>query len=282
MIRPFAAALAALALAFAAAAPAQARDGDVPSCYAANRMAEPVPLPRRAVFLLIDETTLLNQSLQASAWQAVAPLVAPGTELTVVRFSAYSQSRYTSTVFSGLVEEGVAEGDRHAIGVKKLRQFDECLAGQRGFVVKKLQAAMAQGFSGASVDLAKSDVLAAMSDVSVSVRASRAAQKIVVVVSDMLENSTVSSFYERNGMRAIDPAAEMGRVRKAGLLGDFDNARIWVMGAGLIASDTTGKKAVYRDPIRLKALQNFWTDYFAQSKGNLVDFGTPELKQSIR
>jgi hypothetical protein len=280
LIRPFALALAALA--FVSAAPVLARDGDVPSCYAANRMSEPAPVPRRSVFLLIDETTLLSPALQASAWQAVAPLIAPGTELSVVRFSAYSQARYTSMVFSGLVEEGVPESGRHAISVKKLRQFDECLAGQRGFVVKQVQAAMAQGFANASVDLAKSDVIAAMSDVSVSVRATRAAQKVVLVISDMLENSTVTSFYERNGMRSIDPAAEMGRVRKAGLLGDFDNARIWVMGAGLIASDTTGKKAVYRDPIRLKALQSFWTGYFAQSKGNLVDFGTPELKQSIR
>lgn len=280
MIRPFAFSLAALAL--ACSAPVQAREGDVPSCYAANRMSEPAPAARRAVFLLIDETTLLNPALQSAAWQAVAPLIVAGTELTVVRFSAYSQSRYTSTAFSGLVEEGVPESERHAISVKKLRQFDECLAGQRSFMVKKVQTAMAQSFGNASTDLAKSDVLAAMNDVSVSVRAARAPQKLVLVISDMLENSTVSSFYERNGMRAIDPAAEIARVRKAGMLGDFDNARIWVMGAGLIASDTTGKKAVYRDPIRLKALQTFWTDYFAQSKGNLIDFGTPELKQSIR
>jgi len=280
LIRPITLALAALAL--APAMQAQARSADVPSCYAANHMSEPVPAPRRSVFLLIDETTLLDPSLRASAWQAVAPLVAPGTELTVVRFSAFSQSRYTSTMFTGLAEEGVPEGQRNAISVKKLKQFDECLAGQRGFVLKKLQAAMAQSFASASGDLVKSDVIAAMSDVSVSVRASRAPQKLVLAISDMLENSTVTSFYERNGVRSIDPAAEMNRVRKAGMLGDFDNAQVWVMGAGLIASDTTGKKTVYRDPIRLKALQNFWTDYFTQSKGKLVEFGTPELKQSIR
>jgi len=280
LIRPLAIVLALLAL--APAMQAQARNGDVPSCYAANRMVEPVPVPRRSVFLLIDETTLLDPALQASAWQAVALLVTPGTELTVVRFSAFSQARYTSTVFSGLSEEGVPEQQRHAISVKKLKQFDECLAGQRGFVLKKMQTAMAQGFASASGDLAKSDVIAAMGDVSVSVRAAKAPQKVVLVISDMLENSTVTSFYERNGVRSIDPAAEMTRVRKAGMLGDFDNAQIWVMGAGLIGGDTTGKKAVYRDPIRLKALQSFWSDYFTQSKGKLVEFGTPELKQSIR
>ncbi|MGV7209820.1 hypothetical protein ACLB1G_18425 [Oxalobacteraceae bacterium A2-2] len=280
-MRRLAPALAALAL--ASALPALARAGDVPSCYAANRMTEaPAPAPRRAVFLLIDETTLLNTALQGSAWKAVAPLIEPGTELTVVRFSAYSQSRYTTTVFSGLVEEGVPEAARHAISVKKLKQFDDCLAGQRGFVVKKVQAAMAQGFASASGDLAKSDVIAAMNDVSVSVRASQAPQKVVLAISDMLENSTISSFYENNGVRAIDPAAEMGRVRKAGMLGDFAGARVWVMGAGLIAADTTGKKTVYRDPIRLKSLQNFWTEYFSQSKATLADFGTPELKQPIR
>lgn len=261
---------------------ATARANDVPSCYAANKMDTAAPAPQRSVFLLIDETTLLSPGLQAAAWQAIAPQIVAGTELTVVRFSAFSQSRYTSTVFSGALEQGVPDSARHAISVKKLRQFDECLAGQRNFVVKKMQTAMAQGFASASGELAKSDVIAAMADVSVSVRAAGAPEKLVLVISDMLENSTISSFYERNGMRNIDPAAEMARVRKASMLGDFAHARIWVMGAGLIASDTNGTKAVYRDPIRLKALQGFWTDYFAQSQGKLVDFGTPELKQSIR
>lgn len=274
--------LALLCAALSCAAPSQARQNSVPSCYAANQMEQAVPAPQRALFLLIDETTVFNPALQAAAWNAVAPLVVPGTTLTVVRFSAFSQARYTTTSFSGALEEGVAASARHAISVKKLKLFDECLKGQQAFVVKKVQAAMAQAFGNASSDLVKSDVIAAMSDVAVSVHAGKAAQKIVFVMSDMLENSAIGSFYEAKGVRRVDPAAEMAKVSKAGMIGDFDNARIWVMGAGIVAADKAGGKGVYRDPVRLKALQNFWSDYFKQSKGSLVEFGTPELKQPIR
>ena len=258
-----------------------AQKGGVPSCYAANQMTGSVPQPTRTLVMMIDETTLFNKSLRASAWDAVTPLLAPGTMLTVMHFSAFSQSRYTSINFSGLIEEGVPDSTRHAISMKKLRTFDECLKGQQGFVRDKLQAAMMEAFSKSSADLAKSDVIAAMSDASVAMRASGAKEKILFVMSDMLENSSVTSFYEAKGVRKIDPGAEIAKVDKAALFGDFGGARVWVMGAGLV-SEEGQSKGVYRDPIRLKALQNFWAIYFKRSQASLVEFGTPELKQPIR
>lgn len=273
--------ISALLLALFGAVAGHAQQNSVPSCYAANKMEVPVPAPKRVVFLMIDETTLFNNALRASAWDAVTPLLLPGTALTVVRFSAFSQSRYTTLGFSGAMEEGVAESSRHTISVKKLKTFDDCLKGQQGFVRSKLQTAMMEAFGNGSSELAKSDVIAAMKDVSVAMSSTQAPEKILFVMSDMLENSSISSFYEAKGVRKIDPAIEIGKVKKVGMFGDYGGARVWVMGAGLVPEEGASK-GVYRDPIRLNTLHSFWVEYFKQSKAKLVEFGTPELKQSIR
>lgn len=270
-----------LLLAIAYAGGAQAQQNSVPSCYAANVMEVKIPVPKKAVFLMIDETTLFNNGLRAAAWEAVTPLLQPGTSLTVVRFSAFSQSRYTSTSFSGLQEEGIPESARHAISVKKLKSFDECLKGQQSFVRGRLQAVMIEAFNKGSADLAKSDVVAAMKDISVAMKATPGVDKILFVMSDMLENSSISSFYEAKGVRKIDSKAEIEKVKKVEMLGDYGGARVWIMGAGLV-SEEGSNKGVYRDPIRLNALNAFWTDYFKKSNATLVEFGTPELKQVIR
>ena len=258
-----------------------AEQNNIPSCYAANKMDVAPPPPKRAFLLLIDETTQFNNKLRESAWKQAKPLLQPGTSLTLVRFSAFSQSRYTTVSFSGLIEEGVTDSQRHSISVKKLKKFDTCLEDQKHFVWQQLQKAMSEAFDNVSSELAKSDVIAAMKDVSVLMKAATSPEKILFVMSDMLENSTISSFYEGNRVKKIDPKTELKKVKKEEMFGDFGNVKVWVMGAGLVPEEP-GSKGVYRDPIRLKALHAFWNDYFKESKATLVEFGTPELKKEIR
>jgi len=69
--------------------------------------------------------------------------------------------------------------------------------------------------------LHKSDVLASLAEVSRLVKNSTTQKRIVLIVSDMLENSTISSFYANNNARRIDPAKEMNIASKEKMLGDF-------------------------------------------------------------
>jgi hypothetical protein len=253
----------------------------VPSCYTANKIEVAAPSAARHVFVMVDETTLFDDRLKAVAWSSIEPLVVGGTHLTVVRFSAYAQQRYTTTSFSGLVEATIPDRARGSISVRKLKTFDECLKGQQGFVLKKLEGALSEAFTNASSDLRRSDVMAAFNDMANAVRTSASKDRIVVVMSDMLENSSVSSFYATRGIRKVDPAAELEKATKTGMVGDFGGARVWVIGAGLLAADSTERKGVYRDPVTMQELKRFWTQYFEKSKASLVEFGAPELKQQI-
>lgn len=117
-----------------------------------------------------------------------------------------------------------------------------------------------------------------MQDFSVNVIAPiETKRKIVILASDMLENSTITSFYANNTIRQISPSKELNTIKTSGLFGNFGGAEMYVVGAGM----TNGAKK-YVDPKKLNALKSFWSDYFASSNANLKYFGTPALKTAIR
>lgn len=272
-------------VAFAAAlcaAPALAAD-DIPSCYAANQL--PVPgEPDRALFVLIDQTTLLDSNLIRDLGRQLQGLIVPGTSFHILSFSAYSQGRYLQPLASGTLEAPLTEKSlRDATSVKQLKSLDGCLKSQQAFGAKLAAKAVGDALQGASGDLARSDVIGSLASVSKAVSESAARKRLIFIVSDMLENSSVSSFYTQDRMRQIDPAAELEKLRKANIKADFGGASVYVMGAGIVP-EAAGRKAAlnYRSAQSLDALKRFWGGYFTQSNATLVEFGTPALLTPIR
>jgi hypothetical protein len=275
-----AAALAALGLgAGAIAAPAN----QIPSCYTAGKL-EVAPGPvQRAFFIVLDETVVLDDSLKRSLWELVKPLVAPGTEVSVYRFSAYSQGKYLDVVASGVLETPIPAKVRDSVSVPKLKTFDACMNGQAQYGLTLTRNAIGKVLADSSFDLAKSDIDGSLFALSKVVKESKAPIRTVLLVSDMLENSTVSSFYQNKGVRNVDPAAELKKVEAAKLFGDFGGASVYVMGAGLIQVAPGGKApAQYRDTKTMSSLQQFWSGYFERSNARLEAFGTPALLSVIK
>jgi hypothetical protein len=180
-----------------------------------------------------------------------------------------------------VIESPIPEKLRDDVSERALRSFDACMTGQSAFAKKMLLTSIGRVESVATNDLAKSDILAALKDISDKVRASSASDKVVLLASDMLENSTVSSFYAHNAVRRIDPQLEMKKAMAAGLIGDFGSARVYVIGAGLLAEDAKGNH-LYRDPQTMSALKEFWTLYFQKSNAKVGEFGTPALLGAVQ
>lgn len=254
----------------------------IPSCYSANGLDAKTAAPKRDITILIDQTTLLDEPLKRSIMQAVGELFVPGISFSVIRFSAYAQGRYTSVSVRGVLESQLDTRSRNAVGVNVLKRFDACMAGQLAYGRKMAAMAINEAISGASSDLAKSDILSALRESSAIPRQSPAKDRLFILISDMLENSAVTSFYTRGAVRTINPEHELHKVEKSGLFADFGGARVYVIGAGLVAADTSGKKAVYRDPKTMRLLADFWTGYFGKSNASLAGFGQPELLTPIR
>ena len=255
---------------------------EIPSCYAANKLDIKLPLPDRELFVLVDQTTLFDEKLQNSIFENTWSFLGANSAFTIVAFSAFAQGRYTDVVASGMIEPPFPEKERNSTSQKLLKSFDSCMKSQEPWAKKHAIEAIKRTLVAASADLAKSDILAALKDVSSRIKASSAKDKVLFMASDMLENSTVSSFYAGNTkVRVLDPAKEMSSAERANLIGDFGGARVFVLGAGLIgpAGDS---KASYRDPRTMNALHEFWMKYFEKANARLEQFGQPALLQPIR
>lgn len=258
---------------------------DIPSCYTASKIGIPSPPPGVELFVLIDQTTPLDANLQNAVLENVGSLVRPGTAFVIGSFSSFGQGRYLEILTAGTLESPIAEKTRDDIGVKLLRNFDTCMQGQLDYGRKAAAAALNKAFVGGSAELARSDVMSSLKELSNRVRQSVARDKVVFVVSDMLENSSISSFYANRNVRALDPAVELKKAENAQQLGDFSGARVFVLGAGLVQENAGGRNrdsGVYRDPKTIGSLRQFWGQYFARSNAKLIEFGAPALMAPIR
>ena len=261
--------------------PAYAATNSIPSCYEAKLVAPAVPLTKE-LFVLVDQTTLLDDQLKQTVAEQVRPFLSKGNGFSVLVFSAFTQGKYTQLLTSGQLDHALSDSLRSDVSKPALGKFDQCMTRQAGLAGQAVGGALRSAFEGSSGDIAKSDVLASLKDISSKVRQSKATEKVVLLVSDMLENSSVSSFYANQSVRKVDPSKEMKLATDNNLIADFGGARVYVLGAGLLSEDVKKKKASYRDPKTMSALADFWRSYFEKSNAQLIEFGQPALLNQIK
>lgn len=271
---------AAVAVAFAALtgnANAGQRDM-VNSCYEMLKLEKPEAELSREVFVIIDQTISFPQEQRLSWTQDVIKKVEPGTAVTVVTFSAFISDRFAAIEFSGQMDVPPSQSERDNLPKRSLRGLDKCLIAQLNFGRQKVAEAMTAAFDGASLEIPRSEIIGTLKDISTNIVAqSPSVDKQVLLISDMLENSSDMSFYARNTVRKIEPEKEVSQVADMGNFGDFGGAKVFVAGAGTIA--VKGKKQIetYRDAASMSALEEFWSAYFDGSNATMVVFGKPSL-----
>ena len=240
-----------------------------------------MPLAKE-LFVLIDQTTLLDDQLKQSVAEQVRPFLSKGNGFSVLVFSAFTQGKYTQLLTSGQLDHAMPDALRSDVSKPILAKFDQCMTRQTGLAGQAVGSALRSAFEGSSGEISKSDVLASLKDISGKVRQSKATEKVVLLVSDMLENSSVSTFYANQSVRKIDPSREMKLATDNNLMADFGGARVYVLGAGLLSDEAKKKKTAYRDPKTMLALADFWKSYLEKSNAQLVEFGQPALLNQIK
>lgn len=254
----------------------------ISSCYDKKLQAKSVSLESE-IFIAIDQTTLLDPKLKQLVADNIKPFLSANHGFTVMTFSAYTQGQYTAVAVSGKLSPALEAAQRNDISKPVLGKFDQCMSLQPQQAAQIVGGALRSAFDGTSTEISKSDVLASIKAISSKVRQSTAQNKVVLVVSDMLENSSVSSFYGPKGqsVRKVDPIHEMKLVEQNQLMADFKGARIYVIGAGLLSDDTNTSKR-YRDPQTMQALSTFWRLYFEKSNAHLIEIGQPALLNPVK
>lgn len=249
---------------------------DVPSCYDALQIQHTGQATQKELFVLVDQTTVLDKNIMIYTYKNMMHFIKNGYAVTIASFSSNSNGKYTDVAYSGRLELLLPEEAKHTIAKKKLRKYEGCMNAQHGYAKKKSTQALVRVLKGASKELPHSDIIKSLHDIATHlIRPSSAKQKVVLLVSDMMEHSSVTSFYSKGGLRALDSKKEMKKLEKSGFRADFSAAKVYVVGAGMV-----GKKK-YRDAKSLKSLTKFWEAYFSASNARLIDIGTPMLLEDI-
>jgi len=249
---------------------------DVPSCYKALHIENPDPIPEKELFILVDQTTQLDKNMMIYTYKNMMKFIKNGYAVTIASFSSNSNGKYTDVPYSGKLESLLPDAAKHEIAKKKLRKYQACMNGQYRYAKKKATKALVATLKGANKKLPHSDILKSLSDIAAHlIKPSKAKEKVVLLVSDMMEHSSITTFYTKGSLKKIDTKKEMAKLQKSGFSADFDGAKVYVIGAGMV-----GKKS-YRESKTLKALTDFWEKYFHTSNAKLEAIGTPMLLENV-
>ncbi len=249
---------------------------DVPSCYKALKIDNPDAAVQKELFILVDQTTQLDKSLMIYTYKNMMKFIRNGDAVTIASFSSNANGKYTDVAYAGTLEPLLPESAKYEIAKKKLRKYQACMNGQYRYAKKKATKALVRTLKGANKKLPHSDILKSLDDIAEHlIKPAKAREKIVLIVSDMMEHSSITTFYAKGSLKHIDTKKEMAKLKKSGYSADFDGAKVYVIGEGMV-----GKKS-YRDSKTLKALTSFWEAYFAASHARLQAIGTPMLLEDI-
>ena len=199
-----------------------------------------------------------------------------GYAVTIASFSANANGKYTDVAYAGKLENLLPQSAKHDIAKKTLRKYQGCMNGQYKYAKKKATKALVSVLKGANKKLPHSDIIKSLDDIAAHIiKPSQASKKVVLLVSDMIEHSSITTFYSKGLIKKIDVDKEMSKVKSSGHLANFSGADVYVIGTGVI-----GKKG-YRDAKTLKRLTDFWEAYFSKTNANLKALGTPMLLEDI-
>lgn len=254
---------------------------DLPSCYQ-NSELKNIDTIGRELIVVIDGTFDPDVELKKMVHDKVQSYIRPNDKISVISFSSYIGEAYTKLRFSGIIEAGVPDGKRNSISKKVLRQIDDCLQGQINFARKSIDDAIKSGFKPAGVEVPKSEIVGNLSRVLKSLlipSSEAAAPKTVLLVSDMLENSDITTFYKSNAVKPINVQSEIEKVKSGGYTTNWYGANVYIMGAGWVHKKY---RSGFRGSDIMASLESFWEEYFKLSNATIVEFGQPVLMSELK
>lgn len=256
-----------LLVAIGLSAPARGAD-----CFDEMRLAPYRPPVAREVLVAVDETTLVPPHLAADLNRTLREAVRPGDRVSLLAFSAVSRDRYVRETFQVTVEPALSDAVRRTLPVRRIRPLERCIELRHERANRAVREQTAAMLERASAGIQRSEIVFSLREIGARLQASPVKEKVLVLVSDMLENSAFSIFYAHRRLALIDPVQEMEKIRAKSLTAPLAGVRVYVFGGGLAAMDEA-----YRAPPNLLALEHFWSEYVKASGGQLAAFGKPAL-----
>ena len=245
-----------------------AERNDLSSCYDRSGLSDfKGPASGRQLVVVVDQTIPMPQDIQRAAWDKIGRFVQPGDQVKLYTFSAFVPGEYMRLITDVTLDTPPAADQRDAMSKGQNKAF---VAGVGGLFVKALREAKS--------DLPKSEIMNALRLVGEDMRQQPAKERVLFLISDMLEHSDYTSFYASDKISNLNVDKELKLAGDKHLFADLDQARVYVTGAGLV---TDKVKHAYRSGKTMGLINDFWKNYFASSNASLMAFGAPSLNVDL-
>lgn len=252
------------------------------SCYNEIDVAEPPPPIKRGLLVLVDNTVEFDRRIQDEVFNKIMifmserdrpsglirnttndPKIGDGDRIIIMSFSHYGSGRFTGIRGDWRLEQlPINAGDVPKPTLRKLRV---CLVRQVQNRKNYIQEKLEEIYSESSKDIPTTELIETL------VRTSReliplleVEEIFLLIVSDMMENSDITSFYRRT----IEPGTEMRQMEKIDLIPDYPGTKIYVIGAGYTYNRSHSTKV-------MRKVKDFWQQYIERAGGQLCEFGAP-------
>jgi len=244
------------------------------SCFADIDYVKVTPQKtKRALYVLVDETVPLTANMKKRVVALLDDWGKPGDMIKIARFSASYRNLYPELVFSEEVEMMPGERFMFNLSYKDKKYVKLCLDEQRNNFKALFQKQLRLSLKNINPKIPKSELFGSLKLLSKQVYLPDVAEeKTVFLITDGIENSTVTSFYAKGKVRTINARKEISKVRRKGMMGYWKKSNVYVYGLGLMPDDKS-----YATPETIQKLIRFWEQYFVESGGKVKAIGSPEL-----
>ncbi|MFY9074713.1 hypothetical protein OZZ08_07055 [Malaciobacter mytili] len=233
------------------------------------------------VFILVDESTYFDENSKEGIFKKISPFIKENVRINIDSFTEYSKTRKNKDLGSYFIYSNLTKEEEDEISRSKVRDLKECLENAKIFAYNGIKKNLEKAYRKKEDHLKKSEILRNLKIYSKNnIRYSDAKRKVVIILSDMLENSEYLSFYKNGKVKEIDIEKEMEIVKKNRLLGKFNNAEIYVYGLGLV--EVNSVKEDSRNSKILDNLIDFWDEYFTQSGGKPIGLDSSNMNFDIK
>ena len=241
------------------------------SCYQQLELKMPENNINRALYIFIDQTMPLNARMQSTLNELLSEHPKRGEQVRIARFSPNIKGQYTELTYEGFLDSKPSEAYLYHLRDKDNRALQTCIEEQKIKVKQAMQSAIKHNLQLIDTQLPRTELLYALKRLSETVLVNdQIENKTVLIISDGLENSEVTSFYRRRNIAPINVEKEIAKVNKHNLIANWHGANLYMFGLGNIKDERRHIK-----PSQLEMLKKFWNSYFSAGGAVVKELGTP-------
>ncbi len=250
---------------------------EFPSCQQ-SFFHKPAAAPAGLLVIAVDRTVVFPRTVVDNTAKRILRAITYGERIVIVEFSDLGSNNYIQVMLNGTLDALPSRTQYESdLPANELGQARQCFRLLRIYVQKKVAGTLLGLLRHPLIKAKNSLILEGLTTISQQVIApSPIANKQLVIISDMLQNSNTLSVYGSRGLRTVNSANMLTEARRAGLLASLRGVHVYVAGAAY-----PGRPALHETHGARQALRAFWRKWFSSSGARLELWGEPMLLEDI-